>query len=190
MLLRPTYNPTMDTEMARQVGFDLLAPDLPRRWSHVQGVANAAESGEFDHRVRPLIVAAALLHDIGYARPLVEVGFHPIDGARYLRKNGADERVTNLVAHHSCAHIEAELRGLRSILDEEFPRDDSLPHDELCFCDMTTSPDGELVTIDERLTEIRSRHGEGSIVHNFIDLAEPELRAAAERVTGGGDQPK
>ena len=101
-----------------------------------------------------------------------------------------DERIVNLVAHHSCAHIEAELRGLRSILDEEFPRDESLPHDELCFCDMTTSPDGELVAIDERLAEIRSRYGEGSIVHNFVDLAEPEIRAIAERVTGGADQPR
>ncbi|MEM9654004.1 MAG: phosphohydrolase [Actinomycetota bacterium] len=131
-----------------------------------------------------------MLHDIGYASDLVETGFHPIDGARHLRRLGADERLVNLVAHHSCAQIEAKLRGLRSILDEEFPRDDSLPHDELCFCDMTTSPDGELVTIDKRLAEIRSRYGEGSIVHNFVDLAEPEIRAIAERVTGGTDQPR
>ena len=135
----------------------------------------------------PLIESAAVLHDVGYSPSLVEVGFHPIDGARHLRRLGVDERIVTLVAHHSCAHIEAELRGLRSILDEEFPRDDSLPHDELCFCDMTTSPDGELVTIDERLDEIRERYGEGTITYDFIDLAEPELRAAVRRVTEGSN---
>ncbi len=46
------------------------------------------------------------------------------------------------------------------------------------------------MTIDERLAEIRGRYGEGTIVHNFVDLAEPEIRAIAERVTGGTDQPK
>ncbi len=157
----------------------------------MEGVSRRASELDYhDGHTGGLVEHAALLHDIGYAPELVSLEFHPIDGARFLRAHGVDERVVNLVAHHSCAQIEAELRGLRSLLDEEFPRDDSLPHDELCFCDMTTSPDGELVTIDERLTEIRSRYGEGSIVHNFVDLAEPEIRAAAERVTGGSDQPR
>jgi len=153
----------------------------------VQGVANQVGTVDSDHqKSADLLVPAALLHDIGYAPRLVQVGFHPIDGARHLRAIGVDEPIVNLVAHHSCAHIEAELRGVRTILDEEFPRDDTLPHDELCFCDMTTNPDGEPVTIDERLAEIRSRYGEGSIVHNFVELAEPEIRAAARRVTGDG----
>ncbi len=34
---------------------------------------------------------------------------------------------------------------------------------------------------------VESRYGEGSVVHNFVDLAEPEIRAAATRVVGGSD---
>ncbi len=168
----------------------LLAATLQRRWEHVRGVERRVVATTEDrHRLATLLVPAALLHDIGYANELVDVRFHPIDGARHLRRQDVDERIVNLVAHHSCAQVEAELRGLRSILDEEFPRDDSLPHDELCFCDMTTSPDGPLVTIDERLAEIRSRYGDGSVVHNFVDRAGPEIRAIADRVTGGSDHP-
>ena len=88
------------------------------------------------------MTAAAWLHHIGYASPLRDTEFHQIDGARYLRRREVDERVVNLVAHHSCARVEAELRGLTSVLASEFPLDPSLPHDELCFCDLTTGPTG------------------------------------------------
>jgi len=44
-----------------------------------------------------LLVAAALLHDIGYAPDLVDTGFHPIDGARYLLNTDAPTRLVNLV---------------------------------------------------------------------------------------------
>ncbi len=177
----------MATDFAWSIAEELLRTELPRRWAHVQGVADRADQTLGGRQgVDSLLRPAALLHDVGYAAELAVVGFHPIDGARHLRRLNIDERIVNLVAHHSCARIEAELRGLHSILDEEFPRDSSLPHDELCFCDMTTSPDGELVTIEERLGEIRSRYGEGSIVHNFVDLAEPEIQAAAKRVADAG----
>jgi hypothetical protein len=125
---------------------------------------------------------AGTLHDIGYAPELVDVGFHPIDGARFLRADGWNEMIVNLVAHHSCAVIEAERRGLLNELNGQFPRDDSLPHDELCFCDMTTGPAGRLMTIDERLADIRTRYDVGSIVGDAIDEAEQELRAAVKRV--------
>ncbi len=69
-----------------------------------------------------LIEAAAWLHDIGYSPELVETGFHPLDGARYLRDvHGADPVLCRLVANHSCAVIEAEERGLDRELSEEFP---------------------------------------------------------------------
>lgn len=57
-------------------------------------------------------------------------GFHPLDGARYLRSVGAPDRVVNLVAHHSCALVEAQLRGLADELvefeDEQSPLRDAL----------------------------------------------------------------
>ena len=80
----------------------LLAGELPRRWQHSVGVARQADrlaaSGGFEG---DLLVGAAWLHDIGYSSQLVDTGFHPIDGARHLRRLGADERLVNLVAHHS-----------------------------------------------------------------------------------------
>ena len=46
-----------------------------------------------------LLEAAAWLHDIGYAPSLVATGFHPLDGARYLRDTQhADAMLCRLVA--------------------------------------------------------------------------------------------
>lgn len=59
-----------------------------------------------------LLVAAAWQHDIGYATELAVTGFHPLDGARYVQGARAPDRLTNLVAQHSCAVVEARLRGL------------------------------------------------------------------------------
>jgi len=129
-----------------------------------------------------VLEAAGVLHDIGYASAIQDTGFHPIDGARHLRSIGFDGRVVNLVANHTCAHVEAELRGLGRILADEFPRDPSLPHDELCYCDLTTSPTGELITVEDRLADIAARYGPGSIVTRFVELAGDELRATAARV--------
>ncbi len=52
----------------------------------------------------------------------------------------------------------------------------------MCFCDMTTGPSGELVTVEARLADIRSRYGTGSIVGDAIDQAEGELIASVARV--------
>ena len=62
-----------------------------------------------------LVEAAAWLHDIGYAEPLVVTGFHSLDGARYLRDaDFSDRTVWTLVAHHTCALVEAEEQGITS----------------------------------------------------------------------------
>jgi hypothetical protein len=87
----------------------------------------------------------------------------------------------SLVAHHSCAHLEAHERGLSADL-AEFPAGDALLTDALIYCDMTSSPDGDVVTPDERIAEIRTRYGDDSPVGRFIQVADPSLRAAAERV--------
>ncbi|MGH3623091.1 MAG: HD domain-containing protein [Sciscionella sp.] len=79
----------------------------------------------FTHDDAELLVAAAILHDLGYAPALAHSGFHPLDGAHYLTSVDASDRVANLVTHHSCAYREAELRGLANELavftDEESP---------------------------------------------------------------------
>jgi len=168
-----------------QLAASLLEQDLPQRLRHVRATGHRVSAlAHLAEPERGLLTVAGTLHDIGYASELVDTGFHPIDGARFLRSDGWDETIVNLVAHHSCAVVEAERRGLLDELSGQFPRNDSLPHDELCFCDMTTGPAGQLMTIGERLADIRTRYDAGSIVGDSINEAERELRAAVERVQG------
>lgn len=126
------------------------------------------------------MVAAALLHDIGYSPELVVTGFHPLDGATYLEKEMAPYRLCALVAHHSCAYKEAELRGLSDQLSKW--RDERTPlRDALWWSDMTTTPHGEPTDVRSRIQEIQDRYGPEDLVTVFIRQAEPELVAAVER---------
>jgi hypothetical protein len=129
-----------------------------------------------------LLEAAAVLHDIGYSPELVKTGLHPLDGARYLRTvSGADERVICLVAHHSCAWMEADARSLRDELETEFPREDALLNDALCYCDMCTTPDGAPTNPVDRINEIAERYGDDTLIGRFIRRAEPEILNATAR---------
>ena len=103
------------------------------------------------------LVAAAWLHDIGHAPDLVQTGFHPLDGARFLRRAGVDGPVVSLVAYHSCARVEADVRGLGAELAAEFTPAGPLLTDALLYCDMTIGPDGDYVRPADRLAEIRGR---------------------------------
>lgn len=162
----------------------LRAP-LPRRWAHVQGVSERARVAAplFSEDDAALLVAAALLHDVGYAPDIAYTGFHPLDGARYLREVGASERLCALVAHHTCAYREAELRGL-SVELTEWTDEETPLRDALWWADMTTTPDGEPTNVDSRIAEIQDRYGPEDLVTFFIRQARPELVAAVQRTEG------
>jgi hypothetical protein len=133
-----------------------------------------------------VVEAAAWLHDVGYASPLVVSGFHPLDGARYLRDQGfSDRRLWTMVAHHTCALVEAEERGLAGELSAEFPVNavDPFAVAALTYCDMTTGPDGQLVDVDERIAEILDRYPPDHVVHRSIRRAAPRLRAQTAEVS-------
>jgi HD superfamily phosphodiesterase len=168
-------------ELARK----LLEVPLPRRWDHVQGVAAQARSLTpilGDHA--DLLEAAAWLHDIGYSPELADTGFHPLDGARHLRDGQhADPTLCSLVANHSCAIIEAEDRGLAAELAREFPCPEPMLTDALAYCDMTTTPDGQVVSVYDRLAEIRERYGPHSLVTRFTHRAGPHLISSVRRTT-------
>ncbi|TDU05215.1 putative nucleotidyltransferase with HDIG domain [Streptomyces sp. 846.5] len=172
------------TEWAFPLAESLLSEPLPRRWKHSQGVAGRARSiAPILGTDADLLEAAALLHDIGYSPDLAKTGFHPLDGARYLRDvANADERVVRLVAHHSCAWMEAESRGLRNELESEFSRDSPDLIDALCYCDMSTTPDGAPTNPVDRVNEIDGRYGPDSLIGQFIRRAEPEILASSARV--------
>ncbi|WP_431681207.1 HD domain-containing protein [Kitasatospora sp. KL5] len=175
----------MSLTWARAVAEEELASTLPRRWVHSCGVAHrAGDLATLLGDDADLLSAAAVLHDVGYAPRLARTGFHPLDGARFLRdEHGGDSRLVRLVANHSFALLEAEERGLRAVLETEFPLlEDQQLVDALVWCDMTTTPDGEPTSAGERVAEIVSRYGAESVVGRFIRRAAPEIFAAVERV--------
>lgn len=169
---------------ARDLARRLLAEPLPVRWAHVEGVGHTAEGiAHIVGQDAELLVCAAWLHDIGYSPDLNRAGFHPLDGARYLRDViKTDERLVRLVANHSCALIEARNRGLAEDLADEFPAPDDFVLDALTYCDMTTSPTGERVDLDQRLDEAFRRYGDGHLVTRSLQEARPKLEASAKRV--------
>ncbi|HEX6676520.1 MAG TPA: HD domain-containing protein [Actinomycetes bacterium] len=172
------------SDWAASYAEELLAP-LGDRWRHVQGVARQAQ------RVAPILpaderedlVAAAYLHDLGYAPSLVQTGLHPLDGARHLRSLGR-ERLAALVAYHSGARAEAELRGLAAEL-AEFRDEASATSVALTYCDMTTGAAGEPVTLAERLADVERRYGASHVVTRSVRLARPELERCVQQVEAG-----
>ncbi|WP_431897604.1 HD domain-containing protein [Nonomuraea sp. bgisy101] len=169
---------------ARGLANQLLEQPLPRRWEHSRGVGTRGEEiAPILGEDAELLAMSAWLHDIGYAPDLVDTGFHPIDGARYLRDvHGADELLCKLVAHHTCAAIEAEDRGLLDILEREFPMERPDLVEAITFCDMTTSPDGLPVKVEDRLAEISSRYGPEHLVTGTIQKATPCILSAVRTV--------
>ena len=176
----------MDTlaSWAQQLARTLLQGSLPRRWAHIQGVAVRARGlAPVLGADADLLEAAAWLHDVGYAPGLATTGLHQLDGARYLRDaQHADAMLCRLVAHHSCAIIEAGERGLADILGSEFDPAPGALASVLTCCDMTTSPDGQPVPAGQRLAEIHARYGPGHLVSRSIRRATPMILRAVEQV--------
>ncbi|MDM2351263.1 metal dependent phosphohydrolase [Mycobacteroides abscessus subsp. abscessus] len=168
-------------EQARKVAESGLC-GLVRRWAHVQGVAAAATQirGHFDEVSGDCLVAAAWTHDIGYAPSVRVTGFHPLDGACFLRDRGFPTLMVSLVAHHSGARIEAQVRGVEGLSDFAEPDRELL--DALTFCDLTTGPDGTPVSAAARLDEVLRRYRPDDPVHQAIDLSRDDLLAAVGRV--------
>jgi HD domain-containing protein len=168
-------------DWAAESSSELLSP-LGDRWLHVQGVVERAcwIAEVLDVEDRPYLVAAAYLHDVGYAPLLKKTGFHPLDGAYYVQSFGYN-RLASLVAHHSESRFEARLRGLESEL-EKFPREYSVVSDALVYCDMTTSSTGKPISFEERTEDIFCRYSEDDVVAQALHLSRPFLSLAVSRM--------
>ncbi|WP_310962420.1 HD domain-containing protein [Nocardioides terrisoli] len=173
----------MDLGTADQLARHYL-DGLLGRLAHVRATGETARN--VAQRVCPddelVLACAGLMHDIGYSPALSATGFHPLDGARWLRTLG-EERLSCLVAHHSGARWEAGVRGLSSELDE-FPLEDSIAADVLTFADLTTGPRGDQVDIDQRIADIRRRYPREHPVTVALARSEPHLREVVARVQG------
>jgi hypothetical protein len=127
------------------------------------------------------LLAAAWLHDVGYSSKVLDTGFHPLDGARCLRRLGWPFPVVALVAHHSVAQLVADGIGLGREL-REFRVEDSVVLDALTYADQTIDPIGRPVAIRRRLDDMIRRHGPESPNARVHAARAPALLAVADRV--------
>src|SRR5262245_13406517 len=167
---------------ARVIAEQRLGSVTPR-WAHVQGVAAAAElltAGLTTHDAEA-VLTAAWLHDVGYAPSLRSTGFHPVDGAVFVRAQGFPAVVVSLVAYHTGAVFEARERGLLDALGE-FAEPPRLLLDVLTCADLITGPEGSRVRPPDRVSEILSRYPDDDPVHRAIERAAPTLFATVARI--------
>ena len=168
---------------AHDLAESLLAEALPQRWAHSQRVySQALTLAPALGDDAELLAAAAIAHDIGYAKVAVDTGQHMIDGARYLRDVvGADPRLCSIVAFHTSSSWEATELGLADALGE-FELTDPELVDAITYCDLTSSPVGDLVDPAARLSEVLERYGPEHVVFRAVSAARPELMARVARV--------
>ena len=167
---------------------ELLAPLTESRRAHSIAVGRRMESAAelLPVELRADAITAAYLHDVGYGHP--DLGFHPIDGARLLQSLDYSQVVCHMVAFHTAAEVEAGVRELDASVFDEFRVEGVAGLDKaddfLWWADLSTGPNGEEFTVDQRLSEILRRYEPGSVVHTAITKAEPRLPAAAQRASG------
>ena len=166
-------------DKARELAGEHLS-SLGDRWAHVQTVGSLAEALVVSNHVDEVVAVAAWLHDVGYAPTVKRIGFHPVDGARFLLDAEAPAELVGLVAHHTGAAYEAQERGLVDAL-MAFRPPSSTNLDLLTFIDLLVGPDGTLTTPEKRITEILRRYASGDPVNRAVTRSRQELLASAER---------
>ena len=168
---------------ARVVAADALRDDAVLLQHSARSAARAAElARRIPHSRGSEVVAAAWLHDIGYAPQIQRTGFHPLDGALFLMAGDWPERVIRLVAHHSLASLEAPFYGVGHHLGviEAVTGPDA---DILVSADLDGGSGEPAPTVEERLALMRVRDEELGLVP--VDVREARyagLRAAHARV--------
>ncbi len=146
-----------DVVAAERLAAVLLAGS-PERLRHLRTAAAVALTAS--ETVAPdrleVLLSATVLHDIGYADVVRSTGFHPLDGAEWLRAHGAPADVAGVVAHHSEAVL---LPGADAYLTRlgRLPRPEPTLADVVTYADQTTTPDGRRTALLDRLRERRLR---------------------------------
>ena len=162
---------------SRAVAHAMLA-DQGTRHAHVRTAGSVAArlSVLFDEEQAALLVAAATVHDVGYAPRVARTGFHPFDGAVFLLAQGFPQRLAALVAHHSVAELTPGAARVPD-LHAHFPAERGLLADSLAYADMHSAPDGRILPVEHRLADIARRHADPSAAQRA-----GLLRAAMTRV--------
>ncbi len=182
---------------AQALAHTLLASD-PRRLEHVRGAGLIAgmAAGALGAEQPETFVAAAWLHDIGYAPDLCRTGFHPLDGALFLAREGWPESVVLMVAHHSHAAVLAPYYGVQQHMSllERHPGDGD---DIITFSDLRAGANGMGADPRERIDDMRQRHADRTFVpddvrearYRMMLIAAARVNAAVNRATRAGPTP-
>lgn len=155
--------------------------DRPQRFEHLATVWRTARSIRhlglpwYGPEQADRLELAALLHDVGRALDPHDTEPHGFVGARFLDSVGLHD-VAPLVAHHSAARFEAELRGM-SHLDRWHVGEPRLLQ-LLTLIDRTTDGRGRRVGLSERRADIERRHGRHSRQARNFDASLGDVRAA------------
>ncbi len=137
-----------------------LLRGMPQRLAHVEAAGRQAVEvarrlpGELDGEA---VIAAALLHDIGYSSDIRRTGFHPLDGALFLAETDWPDTVVRLVAHHSHAAVVAPYHGVDHHLALIAPVE-GFAADVLTYADLTAGRKGKGSTPEDRVAEMAQRH--------------------------------
>jgi hypothetical protein len=177
--------PELPPYLSDTIGEEFLArllPDKPNRVKHILGVTSFAREvgAALD---LPKLELVALAHDIGYANDLRRTGFHPLDGAIFLAHCGADDDAIHAVLHHTGAREEAKHWPKATTFYEIAPYRPTALDEAITFCDTQTSPVGERVTIEERISEIEGRYGLDSAPSQVMRRMQPEFMEIFGRVS-------
>lgn len=168
--------------------------DSTNRRDHILAVADfAREVATAIHQKHPGLAVdideierAALLHDIGYLpavkeylckyTELLPTGWHPVDGAYFLRSRG-EERLADLIEGHGNSLEVAKLQHLAT-----FTISTDLAAMIITFCDCQTDPTGKRVDYESRLEEIKLRKGASSVEVLAHEQAKPRIRQIIEEI--------
>jgi len=179
---------------AQTLAQSLLADD-PDRLAHVRGAGMLAGmvAGALRLDQPELVVAAAWLHDVGYSPAIARTGFHPLDGALFLAREGWPEEVVFLVAHHSHAAVVAPYYGVEPHM-ALFEHVTGLADDLLTFSDLRAGPNGLGADPRDRVEDMRRRHVDRTFVpegirearYRMLLTAAARINAAVNRATRTG----
>jgi hypothetical protein len=161
-----------------------LLGGLETRLNHSAAVVAQIDrvAGLVEPEWRAAVKDAAWLHDVGYSPELVETGFHPLDGARWLRDHNWPAKTSSLVAWHTEPLEEARRHGLARQLAAEFDQPARQAAAALTWADLTSSPSGQRWDAERRLADILHRYPPSSLVHEATRASLPSLRRAVQEI--------
>jgi HD domain len=169
---------------------DFLSPE-ENRYHHILGVVRLMKEIlpklNFNEEVKKELIQAAYLHDIGYSPKLNKTNFHPFDGACFAFKAGFNKPVIAAVLFHSEAYEtvkekRSDLLPAYSLNHDLLDEQDRLFTDLVTYCDVQTSPQGEKVSLDERVRDVVKRYGEHHPVSRMMIQCKPKYQDIINRV--------